>query len=114
MKRNLICFSASRDTSITGLSCADTEEESDQETDESSDDRMDGKNNESTSSSRNNYADNENGNETILKKWPYIFQISDYMLPKQIINHLNAAGALNESDRRVLFAEMFDECIKFT
>ena len=30
MKRNFICFSGSRDISITGLSCADTEEESDQ------------------------------------------------------------------------------------
>ena len=69
----MICFSASRDTSITGLSCADTEEESDQEIDESSDDRMDEHNNESTSSSRNKYADNEDGNETIQTKWPYIF-----------------------------------------
>ena len=82
MKRNLICFSASRDTSITGLSCADTEEESDQETDESSDDRIDENNNRSTSRSWNNYADNENGNETIQTKWPNIFQISDYILPK--------------------------------
>ena len=73
MKRNLICFSASRDTSITGLSCADTEEESDQEIDESSDDCMGENNNESISSSRNNYADNEDGNETIETKWPYIF-----------------------------------------
>ena len=97
MKRNLTCFSASRVTSITGLSCADTEEESDQETDESSNDGMD-----------------ENDNEIIRTKWPYIFQISDYMLLKRIINHLNTAGALNESDRRVLFAGIFDECIKFT
>ena len=36
------------------------------------------------------------------------------MLPKRIINHLNAAGALNESDIRVLFAGIFNECIKFT
>ena len=114
MKRNLTCFSASRDTSITSLSCEDTEEESDQKTDESSGDGMDKNDNESTSSSRNNYADNENGSETIQKKWPYIFRISDYMLPERIINHLNAAGALNESDIRVLFAGIFDECIKFT
>ena len=52
----MICFSASRDTSITGLSCSDTEEESDQETDESNDDGMEENGNESTSSSRNNYA----------------------------------------------------------
>ena len=114
MKRNLTCFSASRVTSITGLSCADTEEESDQETDESSNDGMDENDNENTSSIRNNYAGNENGSETIRTKWPYIFQISDYMLLKRIINHLNTAGALNESDRRVLFAGIFDECIKFT
>ena len=82
MKRNLIYFSASRDTSITRLSCADTEEESDQETDESSDGRIDENNNRSTSRNWNNYADNENGNETIQTKWPYIFQISDYMLLK--------------------------------
>ena len=70
--------------------------------------------NESTSSSRNNYADNENDNETLQTKWPYIFQISDYMLPKRIINHLNAGGVQNESDRRVLLTAIFDECIKFT
>ena len=56
MKRNLICFSASRDTSITSLSCSDTEEESDKETDESNDDGMEENGNESTSSSRSNYA----------------------------------------------------------
>ena len=82
MKRNLTCFSASRVTSITSLSCANTEEESDQETDESSNDGMDENDNESTSSIRNNYAGNENGSETIRTKWPYIFQISDYMLLK--------------------------------
>ena len=109
MKRNLIYFNASIDTSITGLSCADTEEKSDQETDESGDDGMDENDNESTSSSRNNYADNKNDSETIQTKWPYIFQISDYMLPKRIINHLNAASALNEIDRRVLFDGIFDE-----
>ena len=109
MKRNLIYFSASIDTSITGLSCADTEEKSDQETDESGDGGMDENDNESTSSSWNNYADNKNESETIQTKWPYIFQVSDYMLPKRIINHLNAAGALNESDRRVLFDGVFDE-----
>ena len=114
MKRNLICFSPSRDTSITGLSCADTEEESDQETDESGDYGMDENNNKRTNSSRNNYADNENDSETIQTKCPYIFQISNYMLPKRIITHLNAGGALNESDRRVLFAGIFEECIKCT
>ena len=75
---------------------------------------MDENNNESTSSSHNKYADNENESQTIQTKWPYIFQICDYMLAKRIINHLNAAGALNESDRGVLFAGIFDECIKFT
>ena len=74
---------------------------------------MDDNNNESTSSSRNNHADNGNSNETIQTKWPYIFQISDDMLPKRITNHLDAAGALNEGDRRFFFAGIFDECIKF-
>ena len=110
MKRDSICFSASRETSITSLSCADTQEESDQETDESSDDGIYDNSNKSTSSSLNNYADNA----TIQTKGPRIFQISDYMLPKRIINHLNAAGALNESDGRVLFAGIFDKCINFT
>ena len=75
---------------------------------------MDENDNEITSSSRNNYAYNENDSETIQTKWPYIFQISDYMLPKWITKILNAAGALNENDRRVLFVRIFDECINFT
>ena len=110
MKRNLICFSASGDNSRTGLNFAGTEEE----LDESGDNGMDENYNESTSSSQNNYADNDNGSETIQTKWLYIFQISDYMLPKWIVNNLNAAGALNKSHRRVLFAGIFDECFKFT
>ena len=75
---------------------------------------MDENNNESTSGSQNKFADNENDSQTIQTKWPYIFQVSDYMLAKRIINHLNAAGALNEIDRGVLQAGIFDECIKFT
>ena len=69
MKRNLIYFSASRDTSIIGMSGTDTEEESNQEADESGDDAMDENDNESTSRSRNDYADNENDSETIQTKW---------------------------------------------
>ena len=108
--KEIWCFSAYGDNSRTGLNCAGTEEE----LDESGDNGMDENYNESTSSSQNNYADNENGSETIQTKWLYIFKISDYMLPKWIVNNLNAAGALNKSDRRVLFARIFDECIKFT
>ena len=83
----MICFSASGDNSRTGLNCAGTEEE----LDESGDNGMDENYNESTSSSQNNYADNDNGSETIQTKWLYIFQISDYTLPKWIEQFLFVA-----------------------